>query len=59
MVQLSLQAVNHLKSKLVLLQFKYTVVARKKTQPAFITGIIWLMLFREIITACPENHMKM
>jgi hypothetical protein len=49
---------NPLKLKLVLIIFKHSFHASKKTQPISITRINWLMMFKEIITVYSENHMK-
>jgi hypothetical protein len=37
---------------------KNSVLTSKKTQPASMTTINWLMLFREIIAVYSENHTK-
>jgi hypothetical protein len=47
-----------LKTKFILIIFKYSVRTAKKTQPITITKISWLMLFKEIIAVYSENHVK-
>jgi hypothetical protein len=48
---------NPLKAKLVYTIFKSSVRTSKKTHFT-ITKIIWLMLFKDVITDYAENHTK-
>jgi hypothetical protein len=50
--------VNILKPKLVYIIFKNSVRTAKKTQHFTITKVNWLMMFKEIIAVCSENHTK-
>jgi hypothetical protein len=44
--------------KLIQIIFKNWVLTTEEIQHTSITRINWLMLFREIIAVCSENHMK-
>jgi hypothetical protein len=50
--------INPLKLKLGKIIFKHSVRTAKKTQHFTITKTDWLMLFKEIIAVCSENHTK-
>jgi hypothetical protein len=51
--------INHLKPKLVLIIFNYSIHTSKKTQHFTITKIKWLIVFMEIIAVYYENYMKL
>jgi hypothetical protein len=50
--------INHWKPKLAWVIFKNSACIAKKTQHLTITKINWFMLFKDIIAAYTENHMK-
>jgi hypothetical protein len=47
-----------LKTKVVYILFKNSVRTSKRTPNFTVTKINWLMLFKEIIAVCSENHAK-
>jgi hypothetical protein len=53
-----LNLLNHLKTTLVQMLVKNSVLTSKRTQHFTITKIKWLTLFKEIIAVYSENHAK-